>query len=278
MKEQPHFQEPGDSSGAASTGHDLEMLAALATDAAIAAGHLLRERQGDRSRSLKDTHGPGIDYATETDHASEALLRDRLSWSGIGFHGEEGAGDDVTEGWCWVVDPIDGTLNWANNLPMCAVSIGLCFNGIPELGVIHTPLLGGRTWVGVVGRGASCDGEAVFVNDIEPSEAVVAYDGMRGAGPDPYLGAIRGAVGRTRLLGSTATEMALCADGGFAAVVAPCAMFWDVAGGIALIRAAGGKTVSIDGGPLVPGSGSVVVGAPRTVDSIVAAIAGLRRT
>jgi fructose-1,6-bisphosphatase/inositol monophosphatase family enzyme len=69
--------------------------------------------------------------------------------------------------------------------------------------------------------------------------------------------------------------MALCANGGFAAVVAPTAMFWDVAAGVALVRAAGGSTVSLDGNEPVPGSGSVVVGAPRTVQAIVSALRSL---
>jgi fructose-1,6-bisphosphatase/inositol monophosphatase family enzyme len=69
--------------------------------------------------------------------------------------------------------------------------------------------------------------------------------------------------------------MALCADGGFAAVVAPTAMFWDVAAGVALVRAAGGTTVALDGSEPVPGSGSVIVGAPRTVDAIISALGSL---
>lgn len=254
---------------------DLSAMANLAVGAARSAGELIITRRGDSTRTFKNTHVGSIDYATETDLASEALLRKALERSKLSFHGEETAGHDVNDGWCWVVDPIDGTLNWANNLPFCAISIGLCHNGVPVLGVIHTPLLNGRTWVGVVGEGASCDGRAVSVNDVDPREAVIAYDGVRGNGPDPYLAALRGAVGRHRLLGSTATEMALCADGGFAAVVAPSAMFWDVAAGIALVQAAGGKAVALDGGEPVPGSGSVVVGSARTVDAVVNAISSI---
>jgi myo-inositol-1(or 4)-monophosphatase len=254
---------------------ELRTLGDLAVKVARLAGEELRIRVGDTSRSLKDTHGGGIDYATETDIAVEKMLRGALAPSGFSFHGEEGAGDDVNSGWCWVVDPIDGTLNWANHLPFCAVSIGLCRDGVPILGVIHTPLLAGSTWLGIVGEGAWRDGSAVRVRDVELREAVIAYDGIRGGGADPYLGALRSAVGRHRLLGSTATEMALCADGGFAAVVAPTAMFWDVAAGVALVRAAGGTTVALDGSEPVPGSGSVIVGAPRTVDAIISALGSL---
>jgi myo-inositol-1(or 4)-monophosphatase len=253
----------------------LEEVLRMAVKAAEQTGELLRNRSGDRSRTMKHTHGDAIDYATDTDMAAEALLRELLAPSGYNFHGEEGAGDDFTQGWCWVVDPIDGTLNWANGLPMCAVSIGLCFNGDPVLGVIHTPYLVGRTWVGVVGRGAWCDGEPVFVNDVDPDEAVVAYDGVRGTGQDPYLVAIRSVVGRHRLIGSTATELALCAGGGFAAVIAPVAMFWDVAAGVALVRAAGGVALSLDGSPAMPGSGSVVAGSARTVKAVTEALRNL---
>lgn len=254
---------------------DLVLLAGIAEAAVLRVGELLVNRHGDESRNMKNTHGDALDYATQTDIDAERMLRDALSISGIPVHGEEENGADPLTGWCWVVDPIDGTLNWANNLPLCAVSVGLCENGVPRLGVILTPGLRRRLSIGIVGMGAWVDGEPISVSEVPAKEAVVAYDGFRDPEKD-ISKTIRSAVGRYRLIGSTATEMALCANGGFGAVVAPEAMFWDVAAGIALIRAAGGVAVDVNGAPHMPGSGSVIAGAGHVVAAIIDALGGSR--
>ena len=250
-------------------------MAGIAEAAVRQVGDLLVGRRGDSSRNMKNTHGSSIDYATQTDIDAERLLRDTLACSGVPVHGEEENGADPLVGWCWVVDPIDGTLNWANNLPLCAVSVALCENGVPMVGVILTPGLRRRITIGIVGMGTWVDGERTTVTSVPAKESVVAYDGFRDPNKD-IVKEIRSVVGRHRLIGSTATEMALCANGGFGAVVAPEAMFWDVAAGIALIRAAGGVAVDISGAQHKPGSGSVIAGAGHIVATIVEALGGDR--
>ena len=254
---------------------DLVTLAKIAEDAVQRVGDLLASRHGDQSRNMKNTHGVAIDYATETDIIAERMLREALAVTKIPVHGEEENGADPLNGWCWVVDPIDGTLNWANNLPLCAISVGLCKNGVPKLGVILTPALRRRMSIGIVGLGAWVDGEPIVVSSVTPKEAVVAYDGFRDIGKD-ISGKVRSVIGRYRLIGSTATEMALCANGGFGAVISPEAMFWDVAAGIALIQAAGGVIVDLSGNPHKPGSGSVIAGSGQVVAAIVEALGGDR--
>jgi len=256
-------------------GPDLVAMAKIAEVAVQRVGDLLASRHGDQSRNMKDTHGPALDYATETDIIAERMLREALEETGIPVHGEEENGADPLIGWCWVVDPIDGTLNWANNLPICAISVGLCDRGVPKLGVILTPALRRRMSIGIVGMGAWVDGEPITVSSVTPKEAVVAYDGFRDAGKD-ISAKIRSVVGRYRLMGSTATEMALCANGGFGAVISPEAMFWDVAAGIALIQAAGGVVVDMNGNPPSPGSGSVIAGSGDVVAAIVEGLGGDR--
>jgi len=256
-------------------GPDLVAMAKIAEVAVQRVGDLLTSRHGDQSRNMKDTHGPALDYATETDIIAERMLREALEKTGIPVHGEEENGADPLIGWCWVVDPIDGTLNWANNLPICAISVGLCDRGVPKLGVILTPALRRRMSIGIVGLGAWVDGEPIAVSSVTPKEAVVAYDGFRDAGKD-ISAKIRAVVGRYRLMGSTATEMALCANGGFGAVISPEAMFWDVAAGIALIQAAGGVVVDMNGNPPSPGSGSVIAGSGGVVAAIVEGLGGDR--
>jgi len=247
------------------------MMARLAQSAADDASELLHNRQGDLTRTFKETHNGLIDYATQTDIDAERLIRSRLSVSGIPVHGEEESGHDPLDGWCWVVDPIDGTLNWANSLPFFAVSIALCENGVPRLGLIETPHLHHKTYLGIEGIGAWRDGESIKISSTLPSESVVAYDGFRDL-DDQLLPRIRQVIGRHRLIGTTAVEMALCAAGGFGAVVSPQAKFWDSAAGIALIQAAGGIALDPSGAAHKPGSGSVIAGSASVVNAIIKSI------
>ena len=251
---------------------NLEMMARLAESSADEVSDLLQSRQGDLTRSYKDTHDGQIDFATQTDIDAERIIRARLAVSGIPVHGEEEFGADPLDGWCWVVDPIDGTLNWANNLPFFCVSIALCENGVPRVGVIETPQLHFKTYIGIEGGGAWRDGEPIKVTDAPAEESVVAYDGFRSGSQDSYLERLRPVIGRHRLFGTTAMEMALCAAGGFSAVISPVAKFWDVAAGIAIIRAAGGVAHDPSGGEHRPGSGSVIAGAAQVVGPIISAL------
>lgn len=250
------------------------MMARLAESAAGDAARLLVERQGDLTRSFKDTHLGVVDFATQTDIDAERVIRERLAVSGVPVFGEEEAGADPCAGWCWVVDPIDGTLNWANMLPMFAVSVALCENGVPKVGVVITPKLEQKVHIGIVGSGTWCDGNLTQVSQITLGEAVVAYDGFRGPQNNEYVDAIRSTVGRHRLVGTTATELALCSAGGFAAVIAPVAQFWDIAAGVALVQGAGGVVRDFNGGPHAPGSGSIIAGTPMVVDALIAALHG----
>src|SRR5690349_11771933 len=122
-------------------GVNRELAAAhAAVDEAVA---LLRARRDERhTRTAKAAK----DFLTEVDTASEALLKRALSEStpDIGFYGEEGGGADLHAGRVWVVDPLDGTINYATGSPLCGVMVGLLEDGVPVLGVIDLPFLGTR--------------------------------------------------------------------------------------------------------------------------------------
>src|SRR5258708_23997924 len=104
------------------------------------------------------------DPVTDVDLAVERAVRDLLATAtpGIGFLGEEEgrtpAGDGL--GRMWVLDPIDGTVNYAAGSPLCAVSLALLEDGQPVLGVIDLPFLGQRYWA-TAGGGAYVNGEPV---------------------------------------------------------------------------------------------------------------------
>ena len=224
-----------------------------------------------RVTNFKNTHSGSIDFATETDYSVQSSICEFLAKTKIPVYSEENNHNEEN-GVLWVLDPIDGTLNMEHGLPFYAISLALIKDGVPILGVIATPALGKTIYSGAKSIGAFKDKVPIRVSDRLNKEAVIAYDGFRGNEVDTFLPKIKQAVARHRLLGTTATEMALCAEGAFDAVVTPASKFWDLAAGVALIQAAGGVALSLDGSKLLPFSDSVVAGSENTVRAIIAAI------
>jgi myo-inositol-1(or 4)-monophosphatase len=233
------------------------------------ASHIFLKNFGDLSRMYKNTHQNTIDYATKSDIEIEEFIRDFLVETEITFLGEEGSKPENLDGYCWVVDPIDGTLNYGNTLPFSAISVGLTYNQRPIIGIIATPALNNNLYYGISKIGSWKNNKKIEVRKTNSRESVIAYDGVRGDMIDPYIDKIKKSVGRARLLGTTATELALCAEGAFSAVVAPMAEFWDVAAGIAIVEGAGGVVKDFDGLDLIPGKGSIIAGESGIVEEIL---------
>ena len=117
------------------------------------------------------------DYATEVDLRIEETLRSALEEAapGVGFLGEEEGEREGEGGAIWVLDPIDGTVNFANGSPLCAISLALVERGEPALGIIDLPLLGER-YVAHRGAGAWLNGSRI--NVLEPPglhDAIVGF-------------------------------------------------------------------------------------------------------
>jgi len=227
---------------------------------------------GDESRVYKETHGALIDYATESDRLIEHEIKKILAETNIEVLGEEFGGDNTNKGYCWIIDPIDGTLNYGNRLPFAAISLALAYNGNPIIGIISTPKLNDNLYFGIESIGSWKNYNKINVIQRDLKEVVIAYDGVRGDMEDIYINKIKKVFGRVRLLGTTATELALCAEGGFGAVFSPMAEFWDVAGGVAIVKGAGGIVYNIDGSEAIPGSGSIVAGCRDNVYKIIDAV------
>lgn len=227
---------------------------------------------GDESRVYKETHGALIDYATESDRLIEHEIKKILAETNIEVLGEEFGGDNTNKGYCWIIDPIDGTLNYGNRLPFAAISLALAYNGNPIIGIISTPKLNDNLYFGIESIGSWKNYNKINVIQRDLKEVVIAYDGVRGDMEDIYINKIKKEFGRVRLLGTTATELALCAEGGFGAVFSPMAEFWDVAGGVAIVKGAGGIVYNIDGSEAIPGSGSIVAGCRDNVYKIIDAV------
>ena len=220
----------------------------VAARAASLGGEVVREaglrgEVGVRAKAL-----PG-DYVTEVDLAAEQAIVSFLEaeGGGVGVHGEERGGVDIAD--AWVVDPLDGTTNFAHGFWAVGVSVALVREGRPVAGAVCAPFLG-ETWMAGRGEGAWAmrDGKepvAVAVSDRDPARAVVGtgFPFRRKELLDRYLGAFEGALAAfedLRRPGAAALDLAWVAagvfDGFFELALAP----WDVAAGGLLIQEAGG--------------------------------------
>ncbi|MFE7467862.1 inositol monophosphatase family protein [Streptomyces sp. NPDC057499] len=138
--------------------HDPDTLLGLALDAAARAGALLRDRR-PADLGVAATKSSPIDVVTEMDIAAEKLitgfLRERRPHDG--FVGEEGGTTEGSSGVRWVIDPLDGTVNYLYGLPTWAVSIAVEREGERVAGVVEAPMRGETYWA-VLGGGAHAAG------------------------------------------------------------------------------------------------------------------------
>jgi myo-inositol-1(or 4)-monophosphatase len=215
-------------------------------DGLTAAAEALRPfTPGDVAFARKEHRG---DPVTEADHAADAVLRETLPQAGEGWLSEESVDDRARLG-CgrvWVVDPIDGTREFIEGIPEWCISIGLLEDGLPVAGGILNPATG-ELVIGSVETGVTYDGIDTRVT--EPSlEEPVTVLASRSETKRGEWDAFVDDRFRVKPCGSVAYKLALVAAGRADATwtLVPKSE-WDVAGGTALVRAAGGVVTLADG-------------------------------
>jgi myo-inositol-1(or 4)-monophosphatase len=225
-----------------------------AIEIAREAGDLLLERFGRLTGAEIDRKGPR-DLVTAADRDAEALIHRRLAaaFPDHGILGEEGARRDVPGGPVWIVDPLDGTTNFVHGIPAFCVSLGLVEEGRPVLGVVHAPALGQTFW-GAPGQGAWEGDRPVSVSvtpEIKESLLATGFaydlDVVRDDNLDNLARIARISRG-IRRMGAAALDLAYVASGRFDGFWELYLNPWDVAGGAALVLAAGGKITDFRGG------------------------------
>lgn len=221
--------------------------------AALAAGRLLREHFG----GVREIQYKGaVNLVTEVDIASEALIVDiiRTAFSDHGFFTEEGTTRSALESPAlWVIDPLDGTTNYAHGYPTFCVSIAFLREGQPEFGVIYQPMLD-ELFVAERGVGAFLNGERIYVSQNDTLErALLAtgfpYDRERRREALAAFGRFTLAVRAVRRDGSAALNLAYVAAGRFDGFWESELSPWDTAAGILLVEEAGGKVTNFAGQP-----------------------------
>ena len=220
----------------------------LAETVAREVGSMLLDRFCNSEGLEIDQKGDGVhNLVTEMDLAAENLLRERLCGTfQAEFLGEESGGSLDQSGLYWVVDPIDGTVNYAHSIPNWCVSIGLVENNVPIVGVIFDPNRN-EIFASARGMGATCNGEPIQVSSTSNLTDSLLVTGFPYNVAENPFGAIE-TFGRVlskgiavRRFGSAALDLAWIAAGRFDGFWEVALKPWDVAAGILIAVEAGAR-------------------------------------
>ncbi len=227
----------------------------VATTAAREAGTIL-------SRFFHDgftVRNKGVaDLVTDADIAAERRIVEVIHavFPGHTVLGEEENAGSITAEHLWVIDPLDGTTNFAHHIPHFAVSIAYLHRGQAECGVIWNPIRE-DLYTARRGHGATHNGKPIHVGSQQRMDEVLIGTGFyydRGAMMEATLAAIgdcfRQQIHGIRRFGAASLDLAHVASGLYGAYFEYQLSAWDFAAGQLLVEEAGGKVTSCDGGPL----------------------------
>lgn len=223
-------------------------LLALALGVAQSAGELLLQRPAVFEVTSKSV---AIDIATQMDRDSERLIVDSLlaARPGDGIIGEEGSARSSSSGITWVIDPVDGTVNYLYGLPGWSVSIAAKDADGIIVGVVHSPTIG-STWTATRGGGAFFNGKTIHCNDpVELDRALIGtgfvYDVTQRPAQGRVIAALLPLVRDIRRMGSAAADICYVAMGSFDGYFEVGLKEWDLAAAH-LIASESGALISTD--------------------------------
>jgi myo-inositol-1(or 4)-monophosphatase len=218
--------------------------------AAKQAGEVLRAGFGAEHTI---TYKGEVDLVTEADREAERVIREELlgTFPTYGILAEEGGELAGEEGARWIVDPLDGTTNYAHRLPIFCVSIALERSGKVVLGVVHDPM-GEETFVAEQDRGATLNGEPIRVSDTEEMIQALIVTGFpydRAEMPEALelFGRLAATTQGMRRLGSAALDLCYVASGRLDGYYERGIWPWDLAAGSVILEEAGGKLTNYRG-------------------------------
>lgn len=255
-----------------------------AIELARSAGAMLLEAHQRGPSQIKDKRSAS-DIVTEADLASQELILTALMqrFPAYGILAEETGGDRPSaNGSVWIVDPLDGTTNFAHRLPAFAVSIALWIDGRPELGVVQD-VTRQRSYWAVAGHGAwQNDERRLSVSQTATLARSVVGSGFgfdRATNPDNNVAEFSRVATRVRGIrrnGCAALDQAWVADGRLDAFWEAGLSPWDWAAGMLLVAEAGGRVSDYGGEPWQFGSKKLVVSNGRVHDELLGVIAAAR--
>jgi myo-inositol-1(or 4)-monophosphatase len=243
----------------------------IAIKAAQAAGAITMSRFGELSNSEIVAKEPK-DFVTEVDRQCEATITSiiKAEFPDDSLLCEEGTIGDGPSGRTWIIDPLDGTLNFIHSFPVFAISIALCGPGNDLLtGVVFQPVLN-ELFTAEKGEGAFLNGRPIRVSGRESSESFLFATGIpfkdydyMGSYVDMMKDVIHDSAG-VRRAGSASIDLAYTAAGRFDGFWEYRLYPWDFAAGVLLVREAGGVVTGFDGSSDVFSLQSILAGSTRT--------------
>jgi myo-inositol-1(or 4)-monophosphatase len=228
--------------------------------------------------------GSPTNLVTEMDRRAEAFIVERLlrAFPAHGILGEEGGERPGPSGYRWLIDPLDGTTNYAHGVPVFAVSVALEYHGIVELGVGYDPTRD-ECFVAERGRGARLNGEPIQVSATAKLDESLLATGF------PYdirtttetnlaeYAALSLRSRAVRRLGSAVLDLCYVAAGRFDGFWELTLGPWDMAAGGLIVEEAGGRITDLGGGPWRLDTPAVVASNGQVHDQLLAALAEVRR-
>lgn len=246
--------------------HDLLAIAEAAAAEAAAALKAHRSQwaviEAEHGREVKidaDKRAEALILAALEKASPFPVISEEAGWVRAAARGERFA---------WAVDPLDGSVNYLRDYPHCAVSIALLDKGEPVLGVVDCFVMDER-FTGLVGEGAWLNGRPIRVSTIADPAGGILQTGVPSRASADSMALFEARLKswrKVRMIGSAATALAYVAAGRAEAYRESGSMIWDVAGGCALVKAAGGE-FRISGGaldqPLEVAAGNSCVALPE---------------
>jgi myo-inositol-1(or 4)-monophosphatase len=260
------------------------LVVATAIDAVLEAGAIQKANYG---RDIRVDKKGAIDLVTEVDLEIErrvrALIAERFPDHAV--LGEEGAGKQasvIPPGVCWVLDPLDGTTNFAHGLPLFCVSLGVEVNGRAVYGAVYDALRG-ELFTAEDGAGAFLNGEPLRVSEADsllesllctgfPYDVHKRVDELVG-----LFGAFLGQARAVRRLGSAALDLCYVAAGRFDGFWEARLRPWDTCAGALIITEAGGRVTAWDGSPYQSRQENLIASNGRIHEALMGVIARHRR-
>ncbi len=253
----------------------LSQAAGTALDEELAFGLELARQAGavlmDRYERLEQIdYKSARDVVTEADHLSEALIveaiqarypADAILAEETGEH-RAVAGEAPTSGRgrVWIVDPLDGTVNYANGIPVFCVSIALVVDGVPAVGVIVDPTRN-ESFAATADGPATLDGRSIHASDKERLSDFVISMALAGRSATSRSRNVRKQIRISRSMGSAALALAYVANGRFDAFIQQGGLSsWDIAAAGLIAERGGARVTAMDGGPWFD-----VAGRPRSI-------------
>jgi len=233
-------------------------LLAIAKDVALRAGALAAQRRRE-GVEVADRKSSPVDVVTAADRETEALIRDLLAEArpNDGFLGEEGGAATSSSGLTWVVDPIDGTVNYLYGIPHYAVSIAVV-EGEPDpltwralAGCVVNPA-SGEVFMASAGGGAFLGDERITVaEDVDLSQALIgtgfAYASEMRARQGAIIAGLLPQVRDIRRQGTASLDLCFVAAGRYNAYFERTLSPWDHAAGALIAAEAGARVTGLDG-------------------------------